>query len=84
MVLFTILRKDLGVVMPIIRSLLVKRELCPIRFSAFILSRVQNFVLSPSHFSQWSAEKVNAIEKAFASSGMDSDWLEPKEIYNLF
>ena len=83
MVLFTVARKDLGVMMPIIRSLVVKKELCPVRFSAFLLSRIQNFVIAPTHFEQWSEKKVHAIEEAFAST-VDSSWLEPKEIYNLF
>ena len=83
-VLFSVARKDLGVVMPVIRSLIVKRKLCPIRFSAFLLSRVQNFVISPHHFSQWSQEKVDAIEKAFASTVVNTNWVDANELHNLF
>ena len=84
MVLFTIAREDLGIVMPKIRSLLKNKKLCPILFSAFLLGRVSNFVISPTHFAKWSDDKVRAIEKAFISTIMDSKQLDAEQVHNLF
>jgi hypothetical protein len=36
--------------------------------SRLILSRIENFLISPAHFDTWSAEKVSRIKAAFANT----------------
>ena len=83
-VLISCCRDEVRYVMPFIRGLLDRKKLCPIKFSAFLLSRVQNIVISPNHFEAWDADKILAMELAFSLTAENENWITSDEILNLF
>ena len=83
-ILFSICRTELGQVMPIIRSLHYKGLICPVKLSAFLLSRVQNFVIAPNHFFAWNQDKISLIVRAFLETVTNESFIPPDNGINLF
>lgn len=77
-VVFSYTKEDRAAVKPILQRIFLSQgDLQKYELSKLILTRVENFLISPVHFSAWAMAKKETIMNAFASTLMAGT--EPRE-----